>query len=115
MMPLSLVGSQQNVIMKTVSIRTSKLKSLPRFRKKPHKDDPFNLFAIHIHTNEDIEKMLSQPHGYVELRLTVRHGLSTLAKTFTQQYGDTDVIRKNMKFEYAGGTGVMNVNKTISV
>ena len=113
MTPLPHIGSHQNIRMHPIEIRTSTLNSVPRYRKNYHKKDGFALFAILIHTNEPVFEMLKNEGDYLLLKVTVRHGLSSLAKTLEQQYGDISVINNDCKFGFAEDVTVMPISRTI--
>ncbi len=113
MQPLQHIGASQNLLLKSLPIRTSNANHIKRYRKKYHQKDPFALFAILVHTNEDIGKMLKEKNSYIELKITVRHGLTGLADTFTQHFGDINVIKQNEKFNFGKDIETMPVNKTI--
>ena len=112
MKPSQHTESRHNLIMKEISIRTSNIDSIPKYRKKYQVKDPNALFAILIHTNEDMETALSEPNTYLMLKVTVRHGLSTLAKTITCKF-DGNNICDNSKFGFASNVNTIPLSQTI--
>ena len=111
--PINHTGANSNLKSKTLSLRTSNMTHMSRFRKKNSKSDPFKKFAILIHTNEELEDFLKVPESFIQLRITARHGLSGLAKTFEQHFPDPSVIIKWHKFQHGEFCGTIPFNKTI--
>ena len=106
-------SGKNNLRIKRLSLRTSNMTNIKRYRKNYLEKDPHALFAILLHTNEPLETYLSKEYNYLELRVTLRHGLTGLAETFTQHFPDTSVINNECKFEFGKKIGVIPIIKSI--
>ena len=111
--PLNHLGANSNLQSKHLKIRTSNMTHISRFRNKNSKKDPFKRFAILIHTNEDLGDLLQVSQSFIQLKITARHGLSGLAKTFEQQFAEPSVIKSAHKFGHGENCDTMAFNKTI--
>lgn len=111
--PIPLVGANSNLKLIKLKLRTSDRTHITRFRKKHHQKDPFALFAFLLHTNDDLDKYLAENETYIELRITLRHGLTGLADTFTQQFSTQDVIKKGYKFNFGAKFDAIPKNRAI--
>lgn len=111
--PTNHLGANSNLISRHLKVRTSNMTHISRFRKTPDKKDPFMKFAILIHTSEDLEPLLTVPQSFVQLKITARHGLSGLAKTFEQHFPDPTVIKEAHKFGSGLNCQTVPFNKSI--
>ena len=100
MEPYAHTRGSVNVNIRPISLETKNITSIPRFHKKTRSDDPYNLFALLILTKQDLKTFMAKKGSYIEMRVTVRHGLTGLASTIVQQFDDNDVIREGHKFCY---------------
>jgi hypothetical protein len=113
MQPINHIGANSNLKSKRLAIRTSNMTSINRFRSKNNKQDPFSMFAILIHTNEQLEPLLAAENSFVQLKITARHGLSGLAQTFEERFPNETCIKTNHKFKHGADTGTVPQNQTI--
>ncbi len=111
--PINHTGAKSNLASRHLSVRTSNMTHISRFRRKDSHLDPFKRFAILIHTNEDLDNFLKVQNSFVQIRITARHGLSGLAKTFEQHFSDPSVIKIDHKFEHGENCETMPFNKSI--
>jgi len=109
---INTVGSY-NLKYRVLETNPCYLNHCPRVRNKPSIKDPSALFATILRTEEPIEDMLNKTNTYVELKITARHGLTGLAGAFTQQFGGSDVIAKDHKFQFGKKIGTMHVNDAV--
>jgi hypothetical protein len=113
MEPITHMGGNNNLKMKSLSIRTSNVTSIVRFRRKHYKKDPFALYAYVCHTNEPLTKYLSSENSYIEIRVTARHGLTGLSDLVIKSFGNNDVIMKSHKFAFGNSLKTVPINLTI--
>lgn len=55
--------------------------------------------AIRIRTGENLSALLEEPNNLIELKVSLRHGLTGLSKVYKQEYADVCEVRKG-KFSY---------------
>ncbi len=113
MKPVLHVGNHSNVNVVSLPFKAANMKHIPRYRKKHEKKDPFALYANLIHTEEDILTLLSSPDSFLELKVTVRHGLTGLADTFVGTFSEQDCIKNGCKFDFGKKINAIPYNKTV--
>lgn len=113
MEPFHHTGGNSNVKISPIPLLTNNVTIVNRNRKKINQYDQYALFALLVSTKEPIQEKIAKAGSYIELRLTVRHGLTGLADTFTQQYANGDVIKDGHKFCFANDLNTMPINKSI--
>lgn len=77
------------------------------------KKDPFALYANLIHTDENLLSLLEAPESFLELKVTVRHGLTGLADTFVGTFAHQDCIKNGCKFQFGKNLETIPFNKTV--
>jgi len=63
--------------------------------------------CIRFRTEETLDKIVVDDFKSVEVKVTLRHGLTGLVKVYSQEYSDASQI-KNGKFTYGTSFGVLN-------
>ncbi|MBV9961149.1 MAG: hypothetical protein JO072_02780 [Parafilimonas sp.] len=113
MSPTFHTAAHSNLMIISLPARAAKMKHIPRYRKNYKDKDPFALFANLIHTTEDLRSFLNVPENYLELKVTVRHGLTGLADTFIQTFSNPDCIKPNHKFGFGKRLDVIPFNEGV--
>lgn len=62
-----------------------------------------------IKTYENIDEILKHPHKTLQLKITLRHGLTGLSKTFIKNY-QTEAILEKGKFEFGNTFNIIRSN-----
>lgn len=63
--------------------------------------------CIQVRTYDNLTEILSNPHKWVQLRITLRHGLTGLSKNFIKNY-QTDAVIKRGCFEFGNSFEFVN-------
>ena len=107
------VGNHSNLYITSLPFKCANTKHIPRYRKKHEEKDPFALYAILIHTDQDLFALLNSPNSFLELKVTVRHGLTGLADTFVGTFSLQDCIKNGCKFDFGKKLDAIPYNKTV--
>ena len=63
-----------------------------QYMQEEKKEDRFNLHAMRVRTEADLDKEMEDPSSFLGLTISARHSLSGLPKVFSQEFHSKDLI-----------------------
>lgn len=103
-------NGKSSVKIYSINLLTQDMTHIVRYRKKTTDRHPYHLFARTIVAEDLLEESLNAPQSYLELKITVRHGLTGLARTFSQKF-EKNCIKQDHKFKF--GRNLETIHKDI--
>ena len=91
------VKNQMNSRFRDIRLVSDRFSHIPGYRPSwMRKNAPY---AVRFRTNQNIEKILTNEHSTIMVRVTLRHGLTGLVKVATKEYTDEECVQ-HRKFNY---------------
>jgi hypothetical protein len=82
-----------NVRYKQIPLKVSSMNYLAKYKPSWWNKD-YGAYAVLFGTREDIKEILKNDRNSIELRVTLRHGMTGLSKVFTQTYARPSDIKE---------------------
>jgi hypothetical protein len=110
MQPIVNNSAHTNLKYKPIKLTPERLNQFNRHRRGYSRKDPHALFATLIKTSEDLSSLLSISDTYLELQITVKHGLTGLGGSYSKKFSKTN-IHKDHKFKFGDNKDITNIHE----